>query len=375
MLAMVLRFSWSICCRSVATPLLLAGVVGVGSVSPMSGVVVDVDTCTGIGAAGAFPAPPRSCLNLEMPSSSAMKSPKQRPVNHERKVSFALPDDERPGAGDRRDSSASRHSITSLPSPKFMDKMQTLPADPREDLDLAATTADQVPVPSASTSEHAHSEGAIHFPQAPAAPELDPNSETFLTDLHEKYFPNLAHDPSKLAWMAPADSSENSYDPSRSSFDAKDVRFDFKGRIIPPSKSAAIPTDIGLHHHGDAPSAAGYTISELALLARSAFPAQRCLAIQTLGRFLYRLGVGEFGDENLIHATVAPTGVSGGVTEEEVQKAMLARGLWDAVEGNRVTDTLSEWAGREAGHRTSIVLAQEAVWNWRKGGGRRRRAV
>jgi hypothetical protein len=208
-------------------------------------------------------------------------------------------------------------------------------------------------------------EGSIHFPVPPAAPELDPSSSTFLNDLHQKYYPNLAHDPSKLAWMAPATDEENaSYDPERASLDPKDIRFDFKGKIIPPSKSAQIPTDVGLHHHGDAPSAAGYTIAELGLLARSAFPAQRSIAIQTAGRVLYRLGKGEFGDENHINVAGA-----------EGERAMLAKGLWEAVMGNRVIDTITAEADREQGHQTSISLAQEAVWNWRKGGGRQRKAV
>jgi hypothetical protein len=208
-------------------------------------------------------------------------------------------------------------------------------------------------------------EGTIHFPKPPAAPELDPNSASFLEDLHQKYFPNLAHDPSKLAWMAPATDEENaSYYPSRANLDPKDVRFDFKGNIIPPSKSVQIPTDVGLHHHGDAPSAAGYTIAELGLLARSAFPAQRSLAIQTLGRILFRLGKGEFGNENDIN-----------VAGPEGERAMLAKGLWDAVEENRAIDTITEEANKDHGHQTSIALAQEAVWNWRKGGGRQRKAV
>ncbi|MBE3044714.1 hypothetical protein IMZ48_19560, partial [Candidatus Bathyarchaeota archaeon] len=43
---------------------------------------------------------------------------------------------------------------------------------------------------------------STHFP-VPHDPELDPSDPDFLESLHKKYFPNLAADPSKLAWMAP----------------------------------------------------------------------------------------------------------------------------------------------------------------------------
>ncbi|KAA8566532.1 hypothetical protein EYC84_009087 [Monilinia fructicola] len=44
---------------------------------------------------------------------------------------------------------------------------------------------------------------SIHFPTASAVPDLDPNDPSFLENLHQKYYPSLPADPSKLAWMAP----------------------------------------------------------------------------------------------------------------------------------------------------------------------------
>jgi RNA polymerase II-associated protein 1 len=102
----------------------------------------------------------------------------------------------------------------------------------------------------------------------------------------------------------------------------------------------------GLHHHGDAPEAAGYTIPELARLARSAFPAQRCVAFQTLGRILYRLGKGEWGAEG----------------------SDMATGLWRCVAEGRVLEGLQEAAERER-HLSAKSYAIEAVWNWQQGGG------
>lgn len=286
-------------------------------------------------------------------SNSALKSPGQRPVDHRRKVSFVLPDSQLVPE-DRRPSSAASHSISGSPGPS--------PRMPGESDPSAVSHLRLSDMPEESGHQH---EGSIHFPKPPAAPELDPNGPNFLDDLHKKYFPSLAHDPSKLAWMTAATEAENAaYDPASANLDPKDIRFDFKGRIIPPSQSARIPTDVGLHHHGDAPSAAGYTIAELGILSRSAFPAQRGIAMQTAGRILFRLGKGEFGNENLLQA-------EGDVGE----KGMLAKGLWEAVEENRIVETITGEANKDTGHQTSIALAQEAVWNWRKGGGRQRKAV
>jgi hypothetical protein len=41
----------------------------------------------------------------------------------------------------------------------------------------------------------------------------------------------------------------------------------------------------------------------------------------------------------------------------------------------RVVETMTEEANREKGHLTARTFAQEALWNWRRGGGRKRQAV
>ncbi|KAF2665067.1 hypothetical protein BT63DRAFT_429018 [Microthyrium microscopicum] len=242
-----------------------------------------------------------------------------------RKVSFAAVDDD---DEDDRKSSASHHSLPS--TPQFN------------------------PVPDA----HLH-EASVHFPRPPDVPELNPESGTFLDDLHQKFFPNLPHDPSKLDWLKPNDPSESdAYSTTQDAIDPKYIRFDFKGGLIPPSKSHSLPTSLGLHHHGDAPDAAGYTIAELAHLSRSTYPAQRCIAMQTMGRLLYRLGSGEFGDEK----ELKDEGRAG-------QRALLAHGLWAEVSQSHVLETILEESKKERGHQTSIAMAQEAVWNWQRGGG------
>jgi RNA polymerase II-associated protein 1 len=148
------------------------------------------------------------------------------------------------------------------------------------------------------------------------------------------------------------------YHPSQASLPASALRFNFNGALLPPNLSRQVPTSAGLHHHGDAPEAAGYTIPELAHLARSSYAPQRCVAYQTLGRILYRLGTGGFGEES----------------EDNEDIASLSRGMWDCIEETKALDSIVEEAGKTKGHLSARTYAQEALWNWRRGGGRKRKA-
>lgn len=209
----------------------------------------------------------------------------------------------------------------------------------------------------------------VHFPRPDQPPDLDPDSATFLDDLHDKYFPSLPADPDKLEWMRPSTTGKDTYDPAQSALNPRDIRFAFTGELIPPRTASAIPVSAGLHHHGDAPQAAGYTIPELAHLSRSTFAPQRCIAFQTLGRILYRLGKGDFGDPG------EPGANTVGVEETLGE---LARGLWREVETQHVIEHLvaeSEGNGVDGGrHLSAKAYATEAVWLWRRGGGRRWKA-
>ncbi|KYK60737.1 hypothetical protein DCS_01875 [Drechmeria coniospora] len=190
------------------------------------------------------------------------------------------------------------------------------------------------------------------FPDATLAPDVDPSDPNFLSALHEKYFPDLPAEPSKLAWMAPVPSKDSPADKESPYYPHSEIalaalRFDFRGRFLSPRVSRSIPSTKGLHHHGEAPEAAGYTIAELARLARSAVPAQRCMAYQTLGRILFRLGNGEWG---------------------RTQDDPIAGGVWDAMKKGRVLDSLHEASAGEGGHLGSRAYAVEALWLFEKGG-------
>jgi hypothetical protein len=53
----------------------------------------------------------------------------------------------------------------------------------------------------------------------------------------------------------------------------------------------------------------------------------------------------------------------------------MASGLWSCIEEGRVVETMTEEANKTKGHLTARTFAQEALWNWRRGGGRTRHAV
>uniref|UniRef100_A0A8C1DNF1 RNA polymerase II associated protein 1 n=1 Tax=Cyprinus carpio carpio TaxID=630221 RepID=A0A8C1DNF1_CYPCA len=73
---------------------------------------------------------------------------------------------------------------------------------------------------------------------------------------------------------------------------AMQARFDFAGTLIPPTKD--LPTHLGLHHHGEEPELAGYSLQELFLLSRSQLNQQRNLAVSTLANVLAKARAGEY---------------------------------------------------------------------------------
>lgn len=253
---------------------------------------------------------------------------------------------------------------TTAPAPKENKPKKTVHFDedappPEPPADLFDPSSKPPPTqPSSAAAADTFPANTTHFPHPKPLPDLDPADPDFLETLHSKYFPNLPADPTKLAWMAPIPTpgsvadQESPYYPGQSSLSIASLRFDFKGRLLPPSRSRAIPVTKGLHHHGQAPEAAGYTVGELGILARSAVPAQRCVAFQTLGRILFRLGQGEWG------------GGGGGDASD------LAKGLWRTVQEAKVMESLLEAAEvpEGQGHRGSRSYAVEALWLFEKGG-------
>nr|XP_014351251.1 PREDICTED: RNA polymerase II-associated protein 1 [Latimeria chalumnae] len=70
------------------------------------------------------------------------------------------------------------------------------------------------------------------------------------------------------------------------------ARFSLKGELIPPDTD--IPTYHGLHHHGEEPEQAGYSLQELFHLSRSHVIQQRTLSLQILAHIVQKAKDGEF---------------------------------------------------------------------------------
>ena len=227
------------------------------------------------------------------------------------------------------------------------------------------------------------SAASFHFPTPPPRqtpmPNLDPSSPSFLSDLQSHYFPDLPHDPSLVSWLQPPpaddpedpEASRSAYHPSSNAVSVAPaaIRFSLLGTILSPSTSLALPTSLGLHHHGNDPHAAGYTIPELAILGRSSFPAQRCLAWQVLGRVLFRLGKGQFGERG----STLVDGLWDVIEREAVVAGMLAEADGGSDKHQDATPDTPAQEGEGAvavgKHASATAWAVEGLWLWQTGGG------
>ncbi|KAM3594246.1 uncharacterized protein V6R79_004737 [Siganus canaliculatus] len=94
-------------------------------------------------------------------------------------------------------------------------------------------------------------------------------------------------EPDKLEWMRDLPAPRR-----KGTKKAMQARFDFTGTLIPPTED--LPTHLGLHHHGEEPERAGYSLQELFLLSRSQVTQQRTLALSTLANILSKARAGEY---------------------------------------------------------------------------------
>ena len=143
--------------------------------------------------------------------------------------------------------------------------------------------------------------------------------------------------------------------------DVTQCRFDFKGNLVPPNRPID-NTNSGLHHHSEDQHLAGYTIIELAHLARSQFASQRAIAIRTLGRILYKLGKQEYNSQLTVEVN----------DESEAEDATkhIYMMFWDLVKDTKVIELLE--LGSDEKYTKSLSIrnyAIEALWLWKQGGG------
>ncbi|KPP62070.1 hypothetical protein Z043_119770 [Scleropages formosus] len=153
-------------------------------------------------------------------------------------------------------------------------------------------------------SEHISQEVEMEDVEANVAP-APPITEDELPVKPEKGWLHMDKlEPEKLEWMRDLPASRK-----RSTKKAMQARFNFDGVLISPTED--LPTHLGLHHHGDEPELAGYSLQELFLLSRSQVTQQRCLALTTLGHILTKARASDFASSvrGSVFATLLDAGL------------------------------------------------------------------
>lgn len=218
---------------------------------------------------------------------------------------------------------------------------ESLPASLREKL-LNRTNTEKEPSPDVPASSNKPPEKT---PPKPSISRIDDTFDDQSFDEHLRtFFPPTTTSTSRPEWTLPIHPAEEAFysTPDNSSPEASTMRFDFNGKYIPPSTSSTLPTHLGLHHHSLAPGAAGYTLSEISILARSIQPSQKCIALKIIGCVLTDIAKGKYTWD---------------ITE----------GLWDEIDRERIVEILLDVAkgGKESGGNRSVQrYAEDAVSKW-----------
>ncbi|KAJ1957707.1 hypothetical protein EC988_000693 [Linderina pennispora] len=192
------------------------------------------------------------------------------------------------------------------------------------------------------------------------------NNETgadsaFYGQLKRKYFPTEVVEEAKLAWIlghnqakspveralhisqkeeeqaasAALNQAANATEGDLMAKGIAHVRFAFDGQIMAEETASEVPTHLGLHHHGDDPERPGYTIPELLHLSRSTVPAQRTVAMSTLGAILHRINFGAWDLAQTIEVYM-------GLLDWEAEH-YFAQGIIDANKTSRCEAIVALW--------------------------------
>ncbi|CAF3346867.1 unnamed protein product [Rotaria sp. Silwood1] len=137
-------------------------------------------------------------------------------------------------------------------------------------------------------------EDIIRMNEKSTVQKMDVDNQTTSTNLPIEvdsrwiHMDNIEYE--KLEWIKdlPKPSAQRTLDDSNP--EGVSARFDFKGNLI--SRTVDIPVTAALHHHGEEPEAAGYTLEELFHLSRSTVLQQRVIALQTLSNIIRQAHTG-----------------------------------------------------------------------------------
>lgn len=117
------------------------------------------------------------------------------------------------------------------------------------------------------------------------------------SEIQKQYFPEEDPNNANLQWLQESQAA--------SSTTSGSLRFDLSGKPLTPEQAAALPSHLGLHHHGDEAGQAGYTIKEILMLCASSFGPQRTIMVSLLGKIASQLdGYPEQIRKELVHDKV-----------------------------------------------------------------------
>jgi hypothetical protein len=139
----------------------------------------------------------------------------------------------------------------------------------------------------------------VAAPSEPVPSEQKTEAFTFPQMERELLLPPIEHD--KLAWTDPdtkAQPRERERDVAQS-LRAQSLRFGLRGQVLGPEAAGPETYGAGLHHHGEEPERAGYTLEELATLMRSHNEPQNVFAVQLIGQIASRIAAGGLAGERL----------------------------------------------------------------------------
>ena len=246
------------------------------------------------------------------------------------------------------------------------------PSSPKRVLALLPPppTHDRSEISSPGTSKGSmNHQNPSSFPSSMHGDDLDSPEEGTPEYIRREFFPSemSAEDIPALAWMLPPVASSSKSTPHVDADDSEakhsadmppiEARYSLSGVRLSPTQIRDLPTHLGLHHHASRSSSidtpAGYTLSDLLLLARSSVPAQRASVLGVLAKILQvsREGAGKGGLKADLDAQSSEQVVDMGTLRRDVLDAAIdalhEKGgvgqravdlLWEAVVGFTYTD-------------------------------------
>ncbi|XP_015234732.1 PREDICTED: RNA polymerase II-associated protein 1 [Cyprinodon variegatus] len=190
----------------------------------------------------------------------------------------------------------SRKSLNDLPSESTAEDKCSIEGSPAENVESKESYNAAVLCPSPEEVE-------MEEEKEPKAPP--PLTEEDLPVKPQKEWLHMdTLEPEKLEWMRDLPSPRK-----KGTRKAMLARFDFTGTLIPPSED--LPTHLGLHHHGEEPERAGYSLQELFILSRSQLIQQRSLALNTLACIIAKARAGRY--QSVLKGSVTSTLLDAGL--------------------------------------------------------------